>query len=148
MFTIRCYSILLFIPFTHSTEGIFYNLWDMPKKGRKVHHGHLTALLPVCSLGAHAPTWQRAPFPHVPGWSSGPHLGLVCCGQGAAMGLFHPGPGSGCYGSWPDTGRTLQIWNWAEVHSGRAGWVLHWKSFRAVSDSLSEAEMTCIIYWE
>lgn len=92
---------------------------------------------------------SRASHPqHVPGWNSGPHLGLVCCGQGAATGLSHPEPGSGCYGSWLDTGRTLQVWNWAEVHSGTAGWALHWKSFRAVSDSLSEAEMTCIIYWE
>lgn len=84
----------------------------------------------------------------LPGWSSGWQLGLVCCVLGAEKGLCHPGPGSGCYGSWPDTGKTLQVWNWAEVHSGRAGWALRWKSFRAVSGSLSEAEMTCIIYWE
>lgn len=90
---------------------------------------------------------QRSKGP-LPGWSSGRQLGLVCCVLGAEKGLCHPGPGSGCYGSWPDTGKTLQVWNWAEVHSGRAGWVLRWKSFRTVSDSLGEAEMTCIIYWE
>lgn len=118
-----------------------------------VQHIHRDLLDPTFLVPLALPLLPRSTTPQkskgpLPGWSSGRQLGLVCCVLGAEKGLCHPGPGSGCYGSWPDTGKTLQVWNWAEVHSGRAGWALRWKSFRAVSDSLGEAEMTCIIYWE
>lgn len=144
--TIRCYLTMVFDHSFPSLTALKASFLTFPSYRACLKRGGGNAV--ASSQPCSPPAPVEPLFPHVPGWSRGPHLGLARLGQGAAKGPCHPGPGSGCYGSWPDTGRTLQVWNWAEVHSGRAGWALHWKSFRAVSDSLSEAEMTCIIYWE
>lgn len=72
---------------------------------------------------------------HVPGCSSGWHLWADRCGLGAGRPLSRPGRGSGCCGSWPSTGRTLQVWNWAGACSGRGGWALWGQDSGAVRKS-------------
>lgn len=84
---------------------------------------------------------------HVPGCSSGWHLWPDCCGTGAGQMLFHPGRGSGCCGSWLSTGKILQVWNWAGVHSGRGGWALWGQDLRAVRKSQWKSMPVLSVKW-